>query len=449
MQRVSDEQLARIATSDEHLHELRALNISSLMILPIVSHGIGVGAMTLAYAESGRTYDETDLEFFQEFCHHVSVVFDNARLFEEIEMRDKSKDIFLAALSHELRNPLAPIKSSLELIKMREIPQELREEIDIIEHQFDHMAKLLNDLLDVTRFTQDRISLSSHPIDLRRLIERALRGTDALVRQADITLHFAYPSAPMSVAADETRLEQAVSNLISNAIKFTPAGGSIWVDLERSATHATVRVRDNGAGIDQEDLPNIFDMYYQGQNKGTVNSGLGIGLLLVQRIIALHGGTVTAKSDGQGKGSEFEIQLPLVESAVQERQGTLPLSIARSMRILVVDDNAPAADSLVRLLNKLGGNATAVYSGYEALGIHRLNEIDLFILDVGMPHMNGYELVAALRSRGITAPITALTGYGLSDDKKRALEAGFTSHLTKPVGIAELNTLFESVLATA
>ncbi len=443
---VTEEMIRAGVSSEEQLNEVLALQLKSVMIIPIISNDKGLGAMTVAYAESGRTYDESDLAFFQEFCYHLSVVFDNARLFEEIAMRDKSKDIFLAALSHELRNPLAPIKSSLELLKLRESSQDIREELDIIEHQFDHMSHLLNDLLDVTRFTQDRISLSSRPVELHRLIDRAQRATDALVRHADITLHFAYPSLPLSVNADEMRLEQAVSNLLSNAVKFTPAGGSIWVDLERDDDHALIRVRDNGAGIEPADLPNIFDMYYQGVNSGPVNSGLGIGLLLVKRIINMHGGSVEAKSQGRGSGSEFIIRMPLAEAPVPETEKQSGMSLAHSLRILVVDDNAPAADSLVRLLNKLGARAQAVYSAHEALGSERLNEVDLFLLDVGMPHMDGYELVSALRKQGISAPIVALTGYGLADDKKRAHDAGFSSHLTKPVGIAELNDIFKNVL---
>ncbi len=308
------------------------------------------------------------------------------------------------------------------------------------------MAHLLNDLLDVTRFTQDRMSISARPIELRRLIERALRGTDAVIRNADITLHYAYPSMPISVVADATRLEQAVSNLISNAVKFTPAGGSIWVDIEREEDHAVIRVRDNGIGIDPIDLPKIFDMYYQGNNKDAMNSGLGIGLLLVQRIIHMHSGSVEAKSDGRGTGSEFVIHIPLADGADVEQKSAAPKSLAHSLRILVVDDNAPAADSLVRLLNKLGARAKAVYSAHEALGSERLSEIDLFLLDVGMPQMDGYELVAALKKRGIAAPIVALTGYGLSEDKRRAEMAGFTSHLTKPVGLSDLNIMFEHVL---
>ncbi|MBP9757687.1 MAG: GAF domain-containing protein, partial [Candidatus Pacebacteria bacterium] len=334
---MTEEILQTMSDSGERMEDIRNLGIRSFMIIPIISRGEGVGAMTLAYTDSGRTYDETDLEFFQEFCFHLAVVFDNARLFHEIETRDKSKEIFLAALSHELRNPLAPIKSSLELLKLRNTPTDIKEELDIVEHQFDHMARLLNDLLDVTRFTQDRISLSAKPIDLRRLIERSVRATDGVIRSADITLHLAYPSVPLSVVADETRLEQAVSNLLSNAVKFTPAGGSIWVDIERDGVDVLIRVRDNGAGIDAADLPRIFDMYYQGANKSTINSGLGIGLLLVQRIINMHGGSVEAQSEGKGAGSEFIIRLPLVDITVNESRSDAHDSLARNLRILVVD----------------------------------------------------------------------------------------------------------------
>ncbi len=444
---VSEDDLKRWSTSPEHLETYRSLNIKSLMTLPISTGGRGMGAMTLAYCESGRTYDENDLEFFQEFCYHLSVIFDNARLFDEIKKRDEAKDVFLASLSHELRNPLAPIKSALELIQMRQLTPEIREEIDIIEHQFNHMARLLNDLLDVTRFTQDRISLSTQPVDLRRLTERALKAADPLMRSADITLHFTFSSNPLTIIADETRLEQAISNLISNAVKFTPAGGSIWVELERDGTDACIRVRDNGAGIEAYDLPNIFDIYYQGSNRGAANTGLGLGLLLVRRIVELHRGSVTARSEGRGKGAEFTIKIPLVELTPSEKTDGPLKGAAKAMRILIVDDNVAAADALVRLLNKLGSNAQAVYSGRDALGVPSLDTVDAFLLDVGMPEMDGYALVRALRDRGITAPIIALTGYGLAEDKKRAESAGFTTHLTKPIGIRDLTTALDEVLA--
>lgn len=435
---ITEEMLVAGTKSPEHLEDIRKLQLKSIMVVPITARGKGLGAMTIAYAESGRVYTTDDLQFFQEFCTHIGVLLDNARLYEAIRKRDEGKDLFLASLSHELRNPLAPIKSALELLKMREVTPETREELDIIEHQFDHMSHLLNDLLDVTRFTQAKIPVNPQRTELRHLVERALKATDALVRNADITLHFTYPSTPLDIDVDETRVEQAVINLMSNAIKFTPAGGSIWVDVEKAGECAIIRVRDNGAGISAEDLPNIFDMYYQGgHTRDSANTGLGIGLLLVKKIAELHKGSIEAKSEGEGAGSEFTIKLPIAEPASKTPVPAPGRSDASGKRILIVDDNMQAADSLVKLLNKVGAQAQALYSGEEALA-HGAEEYDVILLDVGMPRMDGYELVRELRKRGIDCPIIALTGYGMAEDKKRALDAGFTSHLTKPIGLKEL-----------
>ncbi|MFA7310181.1 MAG: ATP-binding protein, partial [Candidatus Paceibacterota bacterium] len=319
---------------------LDRLNLKSLMTLPISARGTVLGVMTIAFAESGRTYSDDDFQFFQEFCNHLGVLLDNWRLYEEVQKRDRSKDLFLASLSHELRNPLAPIKSALELLKMREMPTDVREEVDVIEHQFDHLAKLLNDLLDVSRFTQSKIEIAPRSVELRKLVERALKSTDALLRTADITLHYTYPSSPINVWADDTRVEQAISNLMNNATKFTPSGGSIWVELEKEGNDAVIRIRDNGEGIDAEDLSNIFDMYYQGRDRGHT-SGLGIGLLLVRKIIEMHGGSIEAKSEGRGHGSEFTIRMPMSNVlSLEGEQEYRKKSIDR--RILVVDDNQQA-----------------------------------------------------------------------------------------------------------
>lgn len=442
---VTDEMLQASAKSPEHLEDIRKLQLKSVMVVPIIARGKGLGAMTLAYAESGRTYSEDDLQFFREFCAHLGVLLDNAQLYQAIKRRDEAKDLFLASLSHELRNPLAPIKSAMEILRIKEVPADVREELDVIEHQFDHMAKLLNDLLDVTRFTHAKISLTPAKVDLRRMVERALKASDALLKNADITLHFTYPSASLTVLADETRIEQAISNLMSNAIKFTPAGGSIWVDIEKSTDSVMIRVRDNGAGIHARDLPNIFDLYYQGgHTNDNASTGLGIGLLLVQRIVQLHGGSIEAKSEGPGLGSEFTITMPLV---VDDEITTTPKDAvvnASGRRILIVDDNVQAANSLAKLLNKVGSSTETLYSGEEALE-HDVSQYDVLLVDVGMPRIDGYQLVKMLRARGIEKPIIALTGYGMADDKKRATEAGFSAHLTKPIGLKELSEAITQV----
>lgn len=443
---ITDDMIVRGARSPEHLEEIRNLRLKSVIVVPISARGRGLGAMTLAYAESGRVYTEDDFQFFLEFGYHIGVILDNARLFQEVERRDKAKDLFLASLSHELRNPLAPIKSSLELLKFKDLLPDARGEIEVIEHEFDHMARLLNDLLDVSRFTTAKISISPRPIDLRKLMERALRSTDALLRTADITMHFTYPRAAIHVRADETRLEQALSNLMSNAAKFTPAGGSVWVDVEKGEDSVRIKVRDSGAGIAPEDLPNIFEMYYQSRRAANVNSGLGIGLLLVKQIITLHGGTVEAASEGIGRGSTFTITLPLTETAQDAAVESISADAIRGTCVLVIDDNAQAADALVRLLTKIGGHAEALYSAHETLAREDLASTDIFLIDIGMPHIDGYALVKILRERGLTQPMVALTGYGMADDKRKAVDAGFSAHLTKPIGLQDIRDMFAALL---
>ena len=444
---VTDETIRQGARSPEHLQAMQRLGLKSLMIIPITALGNTLGALSLGYAGSGRVYTRDDFEFFKEFCNDLGVILDNGRLSDEISKRDKAKDLFLASLSHELRNPLAPIKSALELLKLSETTTNVREELDNIEYQFDHLAKLLGDLLDVTRFTQAKIEIVPHTLELRRLVERSLKASDALLRASDITLHFTYPSTLLPVWADDTRLEQAITNLMNNAAKFTPSGGAIWVNLLKEGDYAVIKIRDNGEGIHPDDLPNIFEIYYQGRDSSN-SSGLGIGLSLVQKIIELHHGTIRARSDGRGKGSEFVVKLPITDIvSFAAEPGSHGSAEGMPRRVLIVDDNKEAADSLVKLLNMLGSHAEAVYSGADALAHMDLSSFDVIILDIGMPHMDGYEVIRALRERGVPPPpVVALTGYGLREDKKKALDAGFSAHLTKPVGIKELNGMFRDVL---
>ena len=440
--RVTDEMLRNAARDDTHFADMKKLGLNSLLIVPIMTRGRALGALSLAYAESGRVYTDEDVRFFGDFCKHLGVAMENARLYTEVERRDKAKDLFLASLSHELRNPLAPIRSSLELLKMKELSTDVRDEVEVIEHQFGHMARLLNDLLDVTRFTHDKISVNLQPTDLKKLVERTVKSSDALLRTSDIGLELRTEAGDIVVLADDMRLEQAITNLLSNSIKYTPSGGSIWVEMERENGSALLSVRDSGAGIAPEELPNIFKMYYQGTARKRVGAGLGIGLLLVDKIIQLHGGTVEARSEGIGKGSTFTIRIPLADVALTLEDDLKEGPSVSGKRILVVDDNTAAADSLVRLLNKLGANAESAYGGDQAL--EKTSEIsyDVMLVDIGMPLMDGYQLMRAFKERGLTTPCVALTGYGLSEDKERARKAGFSAHLTKPIGLQELSSLF-------
>ncbi|MDR3570997.1 MAG: ATP-binding protein [Candidatus Pacebacteria bacterium] len=297
--------------SAERRQLMEQLQVCSSMTLPIVSRGTVLGALTVAYGESNRHYAQRDLEFMSEFCSHLGVAVDNARLYEDIKARDKAKDDFLAALSHELRNPLAPIKSSLELLMLSRNPHEQNEELELVEKQFDHLTSILNDLLDVTRYMRGMIRLEKQQVDLAQLLRQVARSYAGLANERRINLETSIPEDPVFVWGDPVRLRQACMNLLDNAQKFTPQGGSIRVSLEQLDEALVVTVDDTGVGIPQNEIERIFDLHFQGSNKlRTHNAGLGLGLVLVKNIVDLHGGKITAASEGVDRGTEFRITLP-------------------------------------------------------------------------------------------------------------------------------------------
>lgn len=429
-----------------------SLGLTSAMTVPIGGGGKVLGAITLAYAESGRIYSDADLKFVQEFTNHWSVLLENSRLYQEISRRDLSKDAFLAYLSHELRNPLAPIKSALELLCLHNTDKGALQDLKTITHQFNLMVRLLGDLLDTTRFTSGKIKLDTRQTDLMYIIENITKAIRPLIAQKKITLHISSPREPISVLVDPTRIEQALSNLFHNAIKFTPSLGSIWVELARNEGVLIFKIKDTGAGISASEKDHIFEPYYQSERTQEGNRGLGLGLSLVHDIILLHGGSVEVKSEGEGKGSEFIITLPVgkCESPIDYPASVTAVSTRTrasdaTKKILVVDDNHAAADSLVRLLVALGWkDSIALYGAASVPPYLSQNKVDIIFLDVDMPEMNGYELVKLLRAQGYAElPIIALTGYGLAEDKQKALDAGFSGHLTKPIGTRELREVLE------
>lgn len=282
------------------------LKACSSMIVPIHSRERVVGVLSLAYAESGRHYTQEDLVFVQEFCFHLGVLIDNAQLYEDIQRRDTAKDAFLAALSHELRNPLAPIKSALELLQLQGVPKDMQPTIAVIEHQFDHLTKLLNDLLDVSRYSRGTIHIERVPTDLREVALRSSAVIRPFLERKQIGLELQLPEEPLELMADPTRIEQALLNILNNAEKFTPAGGKVILVLEKNGDSAHLTIKDTGAGMTREELASLFDLHPNGY-KG---AGLGLGLILVKEIANLHGGTIAAHSEGPGQGSTFIITLP-------------------------------------------------------------------------------------------------------------------------------------------
>jgi signal transduction histidine kinase len=310
---ITDEFLVKSSRSPERLALARKLGVVSTMIIPIVSSGKVLGVLSVAYAESGRHYTEEDFVFMQEYCNHLSVVLENARLYEELKAKDAAKDEFLATLSHELRNPLAPIKTMLELIKLKPQSAELKNDITVIEHQFDHLTKILIDLLEVNRYARGKINLELRRVNLLTAIKNSIESAAPFIKKKGIAFTSELPSQTIVIRADQTRLEQALMNVLHNAEKFTPPGGRIWIELKSDDHIATITIGDTGVGIDAEMLPHLFEPAARSKGGHHKTEGLGLGLMLVKEIVQLHGGTITAQSEGEGKGTQFSITLPVLQ----------------------------------------------------------------------------------------------------------------------------------------
>jgi signal transduction histidine kinase len=291
----------------EYTNIVGAMKTCSMMILPIVSRGETVGVLSLAYADSGRRYTKEDLDFMLEYCRHLGVMVDSARLTEELRQRDRSKDEFLATLSHELRNPLAPIKSSLEMMQLSHKDPTCKGEIGVVQRQFEHFTHIVNDLLDVTRYSRGKLHFEKKTVDLCALLRELAAMYAPHINDRKITFVSAIPGESLLMWCDPVRIKQAVMNILDNAQKFTPPGGRIYLGVEWNETSAMILIRDTGTGIKPEDLDKILDMHFPKRS----SSGLGMGLMLVRRIINMHEGKVVVQSEGEGRGSEFIITLPI------------------------------------------------------------------------------------------------------------------------------------------
>jgi signal transduction histidine kinase len=370
-------------------------------------------------------------------------VTDRLRAEEALKEADRRKDEFLAMLAHELRNPLAPIRNALYIMKQASAdPAVLCQVREMMERQVHHMTRMVDDLLDVSRITRGKIELRKEIVDLASVMERTVEAIRPLLEDRQQTLTVDLPPEPVRLAADPTRLEQVLANLLNNAAKYTDQGGHIGLSARREASELVLRVRDTGEGIAPDMLTCIFEPFVQAdrvlhQSQG----GLGIGLTLVRRLVEMHGGTVAAHSDGPGKGSEFVVRLPALlpkqpigaEGSAGERGESV--GAARQRRILVVDDNVDAAESLAILLRLLGHDVRVAHDGPAGLAAVEAAPPDLVFLDIGMPVMNGYEVAQRLRQR--PGPdhvvLVAVTGWGQEEDRRRSREAGFDHHLVKPV----------------
>jgi two-component system CheB/CheR fusion protein len=374
---------------------------------------------------------------------------DRKREEQKLRQADRSKNEFLATLAHELRNPLAPIRNVVQILQIKEAGNAgIGEALEIIERQVQQMTRLIDDLLDLSRITADRLQLRRQPIDLGEVLRAAVETAQPLISANGHKLVVSEPKPPLTVDADLTRLAQVVSNLLINAAKYTPRGGRIQLQARRSGRDVVVTVRDNGTGIARDMLPRIFDLFMQGgrENHGS-HEGLGIGLALARRLAQMHGGTLGASSAGPGKGAEFTVRLPLVAGGTarkRESRTARPAAVA-SLRVLVVDDNRASAGSLRTLLQLVGHDVRVANHGAQALRLAAEFRPHAVLLDIGLPKMTGYEVARRLRHqpRGSGLQLIAVTGFGQVSDRERSRLAGFDHHLVKPVEIPELLRLLE------
>lgn len=384
-----------------------------------------------------------------ELIANVKALLRLGRVERELRDVDRRKDEFLATLAHELRNPLGPIRTAVELLR-RLSPEERVEQENarnIIQRHTDHLVRLVDDLLDVARISQGKISLQHEAVDLRTAIDNAVETSMQSIVDKGHFFEVVFPDETLLVCGDQVRLSQIIANLLLNAAKFTELGGRVALHVDVQGTNAHIRVIDNGIGIDASAVDVIFNLFSQLEHPDKqVQDGLGIGLSLVKNLVSLHGGTVSVRSEGVGKGSTFEVVLPIMTQGqidANNKQATDAIVLADNKKILIVDDNVDAADTLAQLLGMVGHKVKVAYSGRQAIAVAAQFSADIIFLDIGLPDMSGYEVATQLRAlpHGDRVTLIALTGYGQDQDRSNALASGFDDHFAKPVDFEKLRKL--------
>ena len=417
--------------------------LTHAVILPLrQTHGFLVIATS-----PGLRYDDDYASFLRLAGAHVAAAFVNAQQQKEERLQE-----FLAMLAHELRNPLAPIRTAAALLQTR-VGADARahQYLDTIERQSENLSRLIDDLLDVSRITRGLIELKREPVDMMTIVERSLESLRGALDKKRINVVVAGPRHAATVVGDPVRLEQIVVNLVGNAAKYSEAGTRIDIAVNAGPVDVDVRVKDTGIGISKDMLPRVFDLFQQADRTlDRARGGLGIGLTIVKNLVALHGGTVEAASRGAGRGSEFIVRLPAVDAAVDAsiEGAAVPVASAAGARrrVLVVDDNIDAADTLADLATEWGHDVKSAHDGPGALRAAEELVPDIVLLDIGLPQMDGYEVARRMRKnpRLDGTFLVALTGYGQPRDRERALEAGFDRHLVKPVDIDALELMLKT-----
>ena len=438
---------ARIQESDEpQLHLLKSLGIRAYACNPLQIEGRLIGTLSFG----SRTKDEfkpDETAFLETLSHYVTVAYERLRLVERLKESDRRKDEFLATLAHELRNPLAPVRNAAQLVRQSNGDEQLLAQASaILDRQLSHMVHLIDDLMDVARITTGKLELRKARVELAAVLMNAVEASRPQIERMGHELSLSLPP-PVSIDADAVRLTQVFSNILNNAAKYTDPGGRISLVGVRDGSDVVVKIRDTGVGIPRDMLPCIFDMFTQvDRSLDRSRGGLGLGLTLVKRLVELHGGEVSASSEGRGRGSEFVVRVPL---ALDARPGQpaaasgLPVPAATPLQIMIVDDNEDGAASLAVLLRLQGHHVAVAHDGLSALELAATMKPDAVVLDIGLPGLDGYQVAQQLRAQpwGRRVVLIAVSGWGHSKDKQRSRDAGIDYHLVKPVNPSELDTI--------
>lgn len=384
---------------------------------------------------------------------------ENTRLLKEarryadaLEEADRRKDEFVATLAHELRNPLAPIRTGLQILKMDAHSENADEVRDMMDRQLNHMVRMIDDLLDISRISQGKIELRKEKVNIQSVVDSALETSRPLLDVKSHKLTLDLPDADLWIDADFTRVSQIISNILNNAAKYTPDGGEIRLEVRKERSEVVIRVKDNGAGIPREMLHRIFELFTQiNRTQEQSQGGLGIGLALVKHLVGLHGGEIMVESEGMGKGSTFTVRLPAAAAMPQsaEAEQDAPDFAATSLKVLVVDDNEASAKTTGWMLEMIGHQPVLAHTGPDALDMARAQRPDVIVLDIGLPGMDGYSVCRELRKdpQFKHTVLIAQTGWGQQRDRELAHEAGFDHHLVKPVEFQKFSELLGNIRA--
>ena len=442
---ITDEMLVRGAKDEVHLSLIRSLGLRSYISVPLVVSGCPLGALTFATAESGRLYAESDLALAADLAQRAAVAIENAHLYQSLREADRHKDVFLATLAHELRNPLAPIRSGLQVLRLSNEPAAQERARGMMERQLGQLVRLVDDLLDISRINRGKLELRKSRIDLASVIDNAVETVRPLIESKGHELIVKVPPAPVYLDADLTRLSQVFWNLLNNSAKYTDPGGRIELIARVDDKEVVVVVRDNGMGIPAAALPGLFNMFSQVDHSlERSQGGLGIGLALVKGLSEMHGGGVAVRSAGLGKGSEFEVRLPVAQGGAEtnapsrkEDAGSAP------MRVVVVDDNRDGAASMAMMLSLAGHQTRTAHDGLEAIELAEAFRPEVLLLDIGLPKLNGYDTCRRIREQpwGKEMFIVAVTGWGQDEDRRRSEESGFDRHVVKPISFEALQEI--------